>query len=341
MEQETPAAVPKPARVPPRWARWPSAAYLVAVCLLALVCRIVAEAQWWTTFLLYIPQAVYLAPLVPLQLLALICRDRRASALNAVTLLAIVGPIMGLEIPSPRLGSPPGPRVRVLAYNIRGAAAGWAPIRAEVERFRPDVVVLSEALGWGVDDRTKATLSRLLPGWSAVTGGDVYVAARWPMVERSVTPLRPSPRRKKVAALVDAPFGVFHVVGVHFTTALHGRTLVRERRRVPSYMRHTAEVRLEQAEDLLEMVSTVDEPVILAGDFNTPPTGRIYRGLTDRLTDAFAANGWGWGHTYPTRLPLLRIDYVFHTRHWETVRCVVGGLQGSDHRAVFAELALR
>ena len=39
-------------------------------------------------------------------------------------------------------------------------------------------------------------------------------------------------------------------------------------------------------------------------------------------------------------LSLLRIDYVYHSRHWSAASCEVGGRDGSDHRPVFAELEL-
>jgi endonuclease/exonuclease/phosphatase family metal-dependent hydrolase len=150
-----------------------------------------------------------------------------------------------------------------------------------------------------------------------------------------------SVNRYKVHALVDAPFGRFSVLGVHFRTSVHGRTLRNETDRVPDYMRHTGLVRLDQTRDLLAWAAGVREPAIVAGDFNTPPAGSIYERLAGRFTDSFVECGWGWGFTYLNRFPSLRIDYIFHTSEWQAVDFRVGTRRGSDHLPVFAELALK
>jgi vancomycin resistance protein VanJ len=341
------------ARRGPSWPAGFSFLYLAGLCAVALFTRFVAEQAWWTTLLLYFPQVVYLVPLPFLMLPAYRRRDGRAFLACLAALVVVLGPMMGFNVPARALSLQEqapveGPRVRVLAYNIRSGTLGFEKIAAQVEAFRPDVVVFSEAIGWGREEELREELRERFPGWEHVQGGDVYIASRWPLVKRESMPLRPLDegvesyrQRHKVRATFEAPFGRFHVVGVHFRTAIHGQTLLNQRHRVADYMRATGAIRREQARDVLSLVRELDGPVILAGDFNTPPSGLIYRRLTGPLEDAFARSGWGWGYTYPSRFPLLRIDYVFHSPHWETVEARVGEQPGSDHRPVFAELALR
>jgi len=348
-------------------AAWPltlALLYLTTVAVVAGTSRVYAERFWWSTFLLYVPQAVYLAPLPFLVLAALWKRNGRALLASLGALLVVAGVMMGFRVPlggwGAALTAQGRPRVRVLEYNIRGGLNGYSALEAEIERYRPDVVILAEAAGWSRDDTLKQELARLLPGWQYAEGGDVRVASRWPVVEAEAFPLgtgavsSPDLDRQKVRVVVQAPFGRFQVVGVHFYTALHGRTLLNQRRRFPAYLRHTGEVRMDQAQDVLSYIERLDGPLILAGDFNTPPAGAIYGRLTERLRDAFAEAGLGWGHTYPSvwttptlrgrsyRLPwsMLRIDYVFHSAHWQATASEVGGRAGSDHRPLFAELAL-
>jgi vancomycin resistance protein VanJ len=206
--------------------------------------------------------------------------------------------------------------------------------------------VFSEAAGWARERQLREALEREFPGWDHVLAGDVFIASRWPIVAQAAGILGPDmagpglANREKVRATVSAPFGRFHVVGVHFHTALHGETLWRQSVRVPRYLDAAGAVRSAQAEDLLSWTRELDAPVIVAGDFNTPPFGSIYGGLTGRYRDAFAEAGRGWGYTYPARLPLLRIDYIFHSTAWSTLSAETAPPAGSDHRAVFAELAL-
>jgi len=341
--------VPPP---PPRFARraWGyrlALAYLIGVCGLCIFARLVGERLWWTTLLIYIPQVAYALPGLVILIPVLLSRDWRALAAFGATLLLIAGPVMGFNVPLPSLASRDAPRVRVLSYNIKGALAGIDLVQAHVARFQPDVVVFTEARGWSDDEALRKDLRDTFPNWDHVEGGDVYIATRWPIVARDAQPLGgevthdPSLDRYKVRAEVQSPSGRFNVVGVHFRTAVYGRTLLKELKNAPGYMKHTGEVRDEQARDLLQWLDQIDGPIVLAGDFNTPPAGRIYHAITRKFGDSFAERGTGWGYTYPSGRSMLRIDYVFHSRNWDAVQCLVGDTPGSDHRPVFAELALR
>jgi vancomycin resistance protein VanJ len=326
-----------------RWTLHLAQLYLGALLILWLLTRFLAEGAWWTTFLLYVPQAVYAAPALLILPLTLFRRDGRGLLVTLGCLAFVATAFMGFNVPlgrSPTPAPPGSPVVRVLSYNIRGALAGSKQIAAEVARFSPDVVIFSEASGWGRDRRIAGALDRLFPGWSRAHGGDVFIASRWPIVERDSESLAHSDERKKARAEIRAPFGTFHVVGVHFLTALYGQTLLRERRRMPRYLASAAAIRRKQARELLDWTGKLEGPVILAGDFNTPPAGRVYGALTSRFRDSFAEAGVGWGFTYSSRLPVLRIDYIFHTPDWTVERCQTGGTDGSDHLPVFAQLRL-
>lgn len=54
-------------------------------------------------------------------------------------------------------------------------------------------------------------------------------------------------------------------------------------------------------------------PVILLGDLNSLPRGRVYQTLAHRLIDAQLAAGGLKRPTYPSHFPMLRIDHVFVT----------------------------
>ena len=86
-------------------------------------------------------------------------------------------------------------------------------------------------------------------------------------------------------------------------------------------------------------------PTIILGDFNSissfnAPQRLASLGLIDAYArihdDADTHPTWTW----PTRpLPLaLRIDYIFHTRHFKTAESEIVRREGSDHFLVFAVL---
>ena len=97
------------------------------------------------------------------------------------------------------------------------------------------------------------------------------------------------------------------------------------------------------------IVEAIDpkHPAIVLGDFNSISTFVAPKRLVDcGMIDAFEslhddANAhptWSW----PTRpIPIaLRIDYIFHTAHFTTIKSEVLRRDGSDHALVFAVLKL-
>ncbi len=91
--------------------------------------------------------------------------------------------------------------------------------------------------------------------------------------------------------------------------------------------------------------ATKGQPSLLIGDFNMVQYQAAYRGfIAAGLVDSFREAGTGRGFTYPIRRagfrlrPLLRIDFIWHTRHMRAKRAWVGTDYGSDHLPIFAEL---
>ena len=82
------------------------------------------------------------------------------------------------------------------------------------------------------------------------------------------------------------------------------------------------------------------------GDFNQTDQNNNYKILVDAdLKDAFREAGWGFGGTWPASglgmiRNLIRIDFIWHTDHFQAIRAWVGDGAGSDHSSLFAELVL-
>ena len=75
------------------------------------------------------------------------------------------------------------------------------------------------------------------------------------------------------------------------------------------------------------------ERVIVAGDFNSASSDRYFEQMTDDLTDSREAVGGGFGFTWPSRLPVTRLDHSL-SRGLEPVADTVMDRGTSDHRAV-------
>jgi len=112
------------------------------------------------------------------------------------------------------------------------------------------------------------------------------------------------------------------------------------------------EVRSAYCEPEINMLiqrGRLDTATIYLGDFNFVARSATYRLMVKAgLIDTFRAAGKGAGLTFPTRyqyapirLPLmLRIDYIWTTKHFKPLSSRVAAGFGSDHLPVISDLAL-
>lgn len=86
-----------------------------------------------------------------------------------------------------------------------------------------------------------------------------------------------------------------------------------------------------QIEVVAAFVKSSKYPVILAGDFNDTPVSYTYRCITKLLSDAFTVSGNGFGQTYADKIPLLRIDYILHSKSLKSNTFHTLKVKYSDH----------
>lgn len=82
------------------------------------------------------------------------------------------------------------------------------------------------------------------------------------------------------------------------------------------------------------------DPMIVAGDFNTPVESRIFQQHWGDITDAFSYAGSGFGMTKYNGWIRARIDHVLTGDGITPERAVVGQDLGSDHRPLIVDLTI-
>lgn len=109
---------------------------------------------------------------------------------------------------------------------------------------------------------------------------------------------------------------------------------------------------------VLAQASRDTTPILIMGDFNMTDQSEDYQRITARFGDSFGAVGSGMGFTFPDLsdfqslpsywpLPVrlfrfLRLDYIFYNADFQPLHAYVWPTAGgSDHRPVFAVLALK
>lgn len=316
---------------------WLTLINLALLVLLVAVESVIAERHWLTTLITYAPQQLFCIPTAVLLLVAVLKRRWRVASWNAVAGVICLFFLLGFAIPHFRHSA--GVPVRVMTFNIKHLAGGIRGVSAVVAREHPDVLCLQEI---NADRGTAAPMPQLqaaLPGWYYARTRETAIFSRHPLLAHSTFPVKGTGREmlKAEVAIQGKRLGI---LCVHLSTSATGSSLQDSRGSRRAHLRKTAKIRLQQARMIQDIAGQSSVPLIVAGDFNTPPRGIIYLRLRVRFTDAFAQAGWGTGYTYPARPPVLRIDYLWTDRSIGIQRCYRPASTASDHYPMVADLRL-
>ena len=103
--------------------------------------------------------------------------------------------------------------------------------------------------------------------------------------------------------------------------------------------RYDERVRNAQIRTLLEELETEPLPYIVAGDFNLSEYSPIYHELAAVMSDSYREASRGFGFSWHSALPFLRIDYIWHSSALVAVKSLRGERFDSDHYPVISGLA--
>ncbi|WP_336210298.1 endonuclease/exonuclease/phosphatase family protein [Nonomuraea sp. LPB2021202275-12-8] len=289
------------------------------------------EPPWpWAPVVAYTPYAAVVAGAGLLLAAAL---KRRAAAMVALAATVALGctvlPRSFADGQATAGGGRDARTLRVLAVNLLVGAADAADLTALVGRLRPDVLALQELTPAGLDRLEAAGLRKALP--HAVTrpkqgAGGSAVYARHALVAGTTLEFGGF---RQVRAVLAHPSGArVEVVSVH-------PCALRLRSRQPCWRAG------------LKALPRASGPLrVLAGDFNATLDHALVRELlAGGYRDAADATGHGFTATWPQRgwgppLPGVAIDHVLADARMRVREFGVHALRGTDHRPVFAVLAL-
>ncbi len=223
-------------------------------------------------------------------------------------------------------------RLRVMSINVHARNQRHAAVRAEIERFDPDIVFLAEST-----ERWAAALAPLRARYPYVIDGksesvfSLFLFSRVPLAEASIVELPASGRFRTIAArLCPEPgggaAGCVRLLGVHPPPPLSAGWAA-ERDAVLAALPGL-------------MAAPGGGPTIVLGDFNCSPWSPVYRDLAAATGLRDSALGFGAGATWFSRwLPLgLKIDHILIGGGITATAHAIGRDVGSDHYAVVADL---
>ena len=326
--------------------------------------HVVAERTRPTTILTYAPQLPWLLPTFGLLLLtswrarkAKIENNRkwRLPLFNGAVLLGAIVFAMGFNVPlrswfsgaqaatSSTRSSPNSPtKLRVMTFNIELGSKGIDNIERAIRSQNPDVICLQETLGYGVFPDPIPPLETRFPEYPHIARtNEVTTFSRFPIVSWRRFQMPAPSSRALLETVLDVRGQKFTVFNAHIAmnpADAEDKAWLDAQPRILGFGGST-KTRAIQAQVVLDAVRDTQTPFVVCGDFNIPPRGRVYRMLSRELTDSFRVAGWGCGHTFPARLPLLKIDYIWTNSQVRVLDAFVPNVRASDHRPYVADLS--
>lgn len=250
-----------------------------------------------------------------------------ASALALLATVALAAAILPRTIGDGTVSAAGHRTLGLLAANVHHGSADPAGLVALVDRLHPDVLTVEELTPSFARALDRAGIATRLPhrvteANRAASGTGIY----------STLPLRRLPtvpfRSRMARAEATLPSGGrLRLVAVH-----------------PYPPNHSAPT--PEWEEVLSTFPSAGRgaPWVLAGDFNATFDQAPFRDLVGRgYHDAGEVAGKGLEPTFPQGghlVPPITIDHVLADHRLGIVEYEVESLPGSDHRAIFAELAL-
>ena len=291
----------------------PELAALAPLAVVPAVAAVIvaAFAAWWLAVLLAFPAAVLVIWQMP--------------PLRRPRFQAAAGASRGTASAATTL------RLRLFTVNAKWGAADPAAILRILRQHDVDVLAVQELTPSMVTRLTAAGLTQMLP-FSHLDprpgSGGTGLWARWPL-----TPLPPVPGLRSAAprARID-PLGGFPVT----LTAVHPAAPVRGRApECGGRDRWRRELAMIQ-----QTLAAVDEPQVVAGDFNATRDHGPFRellaaGFLD-CADASQTRSWP-GFTWPS-LPVMRLDHVLVSRTATVPMTRTIRVPGTDHHGVLADI---
>lgn len=144
------------------------------------------------------------------------------------------------------------------------------------------------------------------------------------LVSEGVLPRRRDEARAVQWLRVQAPHFELHLMNTHLSVSVLDRG---------------AQVRALLGAEWIVQAGT-ELPLVVCGDFNAPPLSLVYQRLSRALNDC--QRGKMRRGTWPSRMPLLRLDHIFVSSHVQVrdVTVLDGDLErvASDHLPLVADL---
>jgi endonuclease/exonuclease/phosphatase family metal-dependent hydrolase len=187
----------------------------------------------------------------------------------------------------------------------------------------------------------------------------VIILSRWPFLNRQAVPLTNNPLTESLQyADIQTPNKVFRVYNTHLASMnIHVETteeahvyklkfldqskVVLMKKEKLHRMAFFDRFHIQQAQLVKRSLDSCKIPFIFTADLNSVPSSFDYHHLSKHLNDAFLEKGFGFGRTYDSLSPTLRIDVLFTSKDIATKQIKIPRIHQSDHLPIITDIYLK
>lgn len=252
------------------------------------------------------------------------------------------------------LPSKPTSSIRIVSHNVGQTLAHWNQIEPLLSHEDVDVVFLQEvpsSLATQVVENFKTSYPFQARGsTSGPNEIGMMTLSRYPILSTNNLRLDAEGLVEQQRLLIN--MRGHHLIAYNIHTTFPWLRFNREsgNSRGPS-ITYDDSVRGREIARLLQLVDHETLPVILAGDFNLTDHSGDYRSIAAVLTDSHKSTDRACYVSWPARstpavklpfaIPIVKIDYIFHTQEFTTRASYMMKDTGSDHMPIAADIMLR
>lgn len=243
--------------------------------------------------------------------------------------------------------------LRVATYNVYGGSLGALRAAETAAALDADVLFVQEAWwalekdggaapGASLERDTFVHLERLLPGWFSVRSEARHELALWSRYPlEDVEHWELDSTRKCLTAVIRVRGRRIRLVNVHLEPPVMPDQLGVGKPSLAAQLHRRSRMRRQQAESLRQHLERTEFLCLLAGDFNSPPHSVVRRAVPTTFRDSYREAGRGLAYTFPSRLPLWRLDYMLVRGPWKILSHRLTSSPASDHLPLVVELEMR
>ena len=344
---------------------------LIVAALLALsyLSIVINPAKLWPVSL----SGIFYVPLMTLNLLLLLWAFKRRSKSFVIPLLALLPSFFFIgryvQLSPEKADDKPvsGEVVKILSWNvgrfalhdsdagIAGSVQCMDSIFSFIRQHDPDIICLQE-FSIANAERVKEYLKDRFKGYTAEyylfpeaqnSFGNLTLS-RFPVEGKGRIRFEES---ANLAIYTDHVAGNrhFRVYNCHFESynismtglikglAMRDSTLMAQ---TGDKVKRSITRRPKQVDQVFEDIESCPLESFVCGDFNDNPMSYTYFRMTRGRKDAFVEAGNGFGATFATLWPVLRIDYILFPERFKAVSHDIPRVPYSDHYPVVTEIEL-